>query len=165
MSYCGTIMVDHCPAEKLLENILEFVDKVKLQFQLSSIAVWMVPKSKWDLRNFWMLLWKRKISTQASFRLVHCPLHIVLNAFRVGVNIQKYSSTRLVSLRKICVQILEQCESPRQYFLIFLPKTSTFKASVKEIERYKRIKLFLRMKHLFLKLRLLRLLLMISKSF
>ena len=27
-------MVDHCPAEKLLEPFLEFVDKVKLQLQL-----------------------------------------------------------------------------------------------------------------------------------
>ena len=33
MSYCGTIMVDHCPAEKILEPFLEFVDKVKLQIQ------------------------------------------------------------------------------------------------------------------------------------
>ena len=35
MSYCGTIMVDYCRVEKLLEHSLEFVDKVKLQLQLT----------------------------------------------------------------------------------------------------------------------------------
>ena len=34
VSNCGTIMVDHCPVEKISEHFFEFVDKVKFQFQL-----------------------------------------------------------------------------------------------------------------------------------
>ena len=109
-----------------------------------------------------------------------CPLHIVHNAFRAGVNslgfnidsfvidvnfffklsaarradyksmeeftevishfIQKHSSTRWVTLRKICAQLLEQFKNLTGYFLNFLPKTSSFKSSIKNTERYQRIK-------------------------
>ena len=34
ISYCGTVMVDHYPAEKLLEHFLEFVEKVELDLCL-----------------------------------------------------------------------------------------------------------------------------------
>ena len=34
MVYCGTIMVDHCPAEKLLEHFLEFTEKINLDLKL-----------------------------------------------------------------------------------------------------------------------------------
>ena len=67
ISNCGTIMVDHCPVEKISEHFFEFVDKVKFQFQL----MLHLGMSNWDLRNFWMLFRKWKVSTQASFRLVH----------------------------------------------------------------------------------------------
>ena len=57
--------------------------------------------------------------------------------------IQKHSSARWFTLRKICVQILDQYENLLQHFLIFLPKTFTFQATVKETERCKRIKIIL----------------------
>ena len=54
--------------------------------------------------------------------------------------IRKLSSTRWVTLRKIRVKVLEQHQNLREYFLKFLPKTSTFKSTVRDTERYKRIK-------------------------
>ena len=183
MSYCGTIMVDHCPAQKLLEHFLEFVNKVKLQLQFMlhigmdgpnvNLKFEELLKDSSELENLKTTL--LSIGT--------CPLHIVHNAFRAGVNrsnfsidsfaidvnfffklsaarradyreveelteimsrfIQKHSSTRWVTLRKICVQILEQYKNLREYFLTFLPKTSSFKAHVQKTERYQRIKAIL----------------------
>ena len=34
MVYCGTIMIDHCSAEKLLEHFLEFTEKRNLDLKL-----------------------------------------------------------------------------------------------------------------------------------
>lgn len=180
ISYCGTIMVDHCPAEKLLDHFLEFVDKVKLQLQLMLHLGMDGPNVNLKFEKLLNMSSEMKNLNTSILSIGTCPLHIVHNAFRAGVNklnfgidsfaidvnfffklstarradyremveftevisrfIQKHSSTRWVTLRKICVQILEQYENLRRYFLTFLPKTSTFKSAVKETERYKRIK-------------------------
>ena len=34
MVYCGTIMIDHCSAEKLFEHFLEFTEKRNLDLKL-----------------------------------------------------------------------------------------------------------------------------------
>ena len=34
MVYCGTIMIDHCPAEKLFKHFLEFTEKMNLDLKL-----------------------------------------------------------------------------------------------------------------------------------
>ena len=54
--------------------------------------------------------------------------------------IQKHSSSRWVTLWRICVQVSEQHQKLEQYFLKLLPKISTFKSTVRDTERYKTIK-------------------------
>ena len=54
--------------------------------------------------------------------------------------IQKHSSTRWVTLRKVYVKVLGQYQNLREYFLKLLPKTSTFKSMVRDTERHERIK-------------------------
>ena len=51
----------------------------------------------------------------------------------------KHSSACWVALKRVCVRLLEQFENLRRYFFEFLPNTSTFKRTVKETDRYKRI--------------------------
>ena len=52
---------------------------------------------------------------------------------------QKHAATRWVTLKRV-VRLLEQHENLKEYFLNFLPKTSSFKTTVKNTEhRYKRI--------------------------
>ena len=180
MVCCMTIMVDHCPAEKLLEHFLEFTEKINLNLKLMlhigvdgrsvNLKFEDLLKSSPHIKSLGITI--LSIGTY--------PLHIVHNAFRTGVNalnfninsfiidvnfffklsaarradykqmqeftdviahfIQKHSSTRWVTLRKICVKVLEQYQNLREYFLKFLPKTSTFKSTVRDTERCKRIK-------------------------
>ena len=33
IAYCGTLMVDHCPAEKLVEHFFEFIKKANLDLK------------------------------------------------------------------------------------------------------------------------------------
>ena len=52
----------------------------------------------------------------------------------------KHSTTRRVTLRRVLVRLIEQYENLKQYFLVFLPSTSTFKSTVQGTARYTRIK-------------------------
>ena len=52
----------------------------------------------------------------------------------------KHSTTRWVTLRKVLVRLIEQYKNIKEYFLSFLPTTSTFKSTVQETPRYNRIK-------------------------
>ena len=52
----------------------------------------------------------------------------------------KHSTTRWVALRKILVRLIELYENLKQYFLLFLPTTSTFNSTVQGTARYARIK-------------------------
>ena len=52
----------------------------------------------------------------------------------------KHSTTRWVTLRRVLVRLIEQYENSKQYFLVFLPSTSTFKSTIQGTARYTRIK-------------------------
>ena len=52
----------------------------------------------------------------------------------------KHSTTRWVTLRGVLVRLIEQYENLKQYFLVFLPSTSTYKSTVQGTARYTRIK-------------------------
>ena len=138
-------MVDHCPAEKLLEHFLEFTGKINLDLKLMfhigmdrpsvNLKFEDILKSSPHIKSLGTTI----LSTET------CPLHIVHNVFRAEVNaldfnidsfifdvnfffklsaartvdykqrqeftdvishfIQKHSSTRWVTLRKICVKV------------------------------------------------------------
>ena len=51
----------------------------------------------------------------------------------------KHSSTRWLSLKFVCIRILEQWDNLKQYLLVFLPKQKNFVREIKETARYKRI--------------------------
>ena len=180
MVYCGTIMVDHCPAEKLLEHFLEFTEKINLDLKLILHIGMDGPSVNLKFEDLLKSSPHIKSLGTTILSIGTCPLHIVHNAFRAGVNalnfnidsfiidvnfffklsaarradykqmqkftdvishfIQKHSSTMWVTLRKICVKVSEQYQNLREFFLKFLPKKSTFTSTVRDAERYKRIK-------------------------
>ena len=51
----------------------------------------------------------------------------------------KHSSTRWLSMKYVAVRILEQWDNLLAYFIDFLPKQNTFKSTIKNTERFKRI--------------------------
>ena len=51
----------------------------------------------------------------------------------------KHSSTRWVTMRKVVVWLIEQYDNLKEYFLTFLPTTSSFKANVEKSSRYENI--------------------------
>ena len=51
----------------------------------------------------------------------------------------KHSSARWLSLKFVCIRILEQWDNLKQYFLVFLPQQKNFVREIKETARYKRI--------------------------
>ena len=84
-------MLGHGPAKTLLEHFLEFVDKVKLKLQL--ILHLSVDGPNVNLRFEELLntsLEMKNLNT--SILLIGtCPLHIVHNVFRAGVNNLNFS--------------------------------------------------------------------------
>lgn len=180
IAYNGTLMVDHCPAEKLLEHFLKFIEKSNLDLRFLLHTGMDGPNVN---LKFEKLLKSSDIFNKLNKSILDigtCPLHITHNGFRNGITklsfnidsfvidinfffklsaarradyldigsltkvtshfLQKHSSTRWVTLKKVCVRLLDQFENLKRYFLEFLPTTATFKQSVKETERYKRIK-------------------------
>ena len=51
----------------------------------------------------------------------------------------KHPTTRWVTLWKVLVRLIEQYDNLKEYFLTFLPATSSFKANVEKSKRYERI--------------------------
>ena len=51
----------------------------------------------------------------------------------------KHSTTRWVTMRKVVVRLIEQYDNLKEYFLTFLPTTSSFKANVENSSRYENI--------------------------
>ena len=163
MVYCGTIILDHCPAEKLLEHFLEFTEKINLDLKLMLHIGMDGPSVNLKFEDLLKSSPNIKSMDTTILSIGTYPRHIVHNAFRAGVNalnfnidsfiidvnfffklsaarradfkqmqgftnvishfIQKHSSTRWVTLRRICVKVLEQYQNLREYFLKFLPKT------------------------------------------
>ena len=178
MAYCGSLFVDHCPVEKLVEHFYEFVQKVGLDINyMLHLGVDGLNVNK----KFQRLLLESSCLANITFLDVStCSLHIVHNAFRKDVsslrfNVDqfaldinfffklsagrradyqkisevtdivaeyalKHSTTRWVTLKGVLVRLIEQYENLKQYFLVFLPSTSTFKSTVQGTARYTRIK-------------------------
>ena len=81
MVYCGTIMVDHCPAEKLLEDFLEFASKVSLDFNLMLHIGMDGPSVNIKFKDLLKSSPQIKSLDTTILSIGTCPLHIVLNAF------------------------------------------------------------------------------------
>ena len=57
----------------------------------------------------------------------------------VAKHAMKHTSTRWLSIKYVCIRLLEQLPSLKEYFLKFLLKTNQYK-ELKKIGRYQRIK-------------------------
>ena len=91
MSYYGTIILDHGPAKTLLEHFLEFVDKVKLQLQLILHLGMDGPNVNLRFKQLLNTSLEVKNLNTSILLIGTCPLHIVHNAFRAGVNKLNFS--------------------------------------------------------------------------
>ena len=179
MAYCGSLFVDHCPADKLVEHLFTFIEKIGLDIKFMLHLGMDGPNVN---LKFQTLLLQSNLLAEAKTTFLNigtCPLHIVHNAFRKGVsslayNVDqfavdihfffklsatrradyksmakitdvvaeyalKHSTTRWVTLRKVLVRLIEQYDNLKEYFLTFLPTTSSFKANVEKSKRYERI--------------------------
>ena len=136
-------MVDHCPAEKMLEHFLEFVKKVNLDLRLMLRLGMDGPNVNLKFDDLLVSSKDFQNLNTSILSVGTCPLHIVHNAFRAGVKtldfkidtyavdinfffkllaarradyldieaftdvishfIQKHSSTRWVSMKKVCL--------------------------------------------------------------
>ena len=154
MVYCGTIMVDHCLAGKLLEHFLEFTEKINLDLKLMLHIGMDGPSVNLKFEDLLKSSPHIKSLGTTILSIGTCPLHIVHNAFRAGVNalnfnidsfiinsnfffklsaarradykqmqeftdvishlVQKHSSARWVTLRKISVTVSEQYQNLRE---------------------------------------------------
>ena len=92
----------------------------KLDFNVDSFAI--------DVNFFFKLSAARRADSIDIGSLTEFISHFFL----------KHSSMRWVILKRVCVQLLEQFESLKRFFLEFLPTTSTLKRIVKETDPYKR---------------------------
>ena len=179
VAYCGSLFVDHCPAEKLVEHFFTFIKKSGLDVKFMLHLGMDGPNVNLKFQRL-LLQSSLLVEAQTSFLDIgSCPLHIVHNAFRKGVsqlkfNVDqfaldihfffklsaarradyksmveftdivseyalKHSTTRWVTMRKVVVRLIEQYDNLKEYFLTFLPTTSSFKASVKNSSRYENI--------------------------
>ena len=89
MAYCGSLFVDHCPAEKLVEHFYEFVQKVGLDINYMHHLGMDGPIV---IKNFERLLLESSCLENTTFLDVGtCPLHILHNAFRKGVSSLRFN--------------------------------------------------------------------------
>ena len=85
MAYCGSLCVDHCSADELVEHFFAFMWKIKVDSNLCYISAW---TDNVNLK-FRKLLSQSHILGEAQTTFLEigtCPLHIVHNAFRKGVS-------------------------------------------------------------------------------
>ena len=89
MAYCGSLFVDHCPAEKLVEHFYEFVQKVGLDINYMLHLGMDGPNV--NKKSQRLLLESSYLENTAFLDVGTCPLHIVLNAFRKGVSSLRFN--------------------------------------------------------------------------
>ena len=90
IAYCGTLMVDHCPSEKLLEHFFEFIEKAELDISFLLHLGMDGPNVN--------LKFERSIKSSNVFSNIDkmilsvgtCPLHIVHNSFRNGIKVLEF---------------------------------------------------------------------------
>ena len=85
IAYCGTLAVDHCPAEKLLEHFIEFGKKVELDYRFMLHVGMDGPAVNLKFEKLLKDSSTFKLSQKEILSLGTCPLHIVHNAFRAGI--------------------------------------------------------------------------------
>ena len=86
MVYCGTIVVDNCPAERLLEHFLEFTEKIILDLKLILHIGMDGPSVNLKFEDLLKSSPHMKSLGTTILSIGTGPLHIVHNAFRAGVN-------------------------------------------------------------------------------
>ena len=91
IAYCGIIMVDHCPTEKFLEHFVKFVEKVKLNLKFMLHIGMDGPNVNIKFESLLKSSEKMKIFNTSILSIGTCPLHIVHNAFRAGINVLNFS--------------------------------------------------------------------------
>ena len=79
ISYCGTLTVDHCPAEKLVEHF-EFIKKANLDLKYILHIGMDGPSVNLKFEKL-LIDQLNKLILQIGT----CPLHIVHNSFRYGI--------------------------------------------------------------------------------
>ena len=90
ISYCGTLMVEHCPSEKLLEHFYEFIEKAELD--ISFMLHFGMDGPNVNLK-FEDLIRASNIfsnSDKIILSIGTCPLHIVHNSFRNGIKVLEF---------------------------------------------------------------------------
>ena len=87
MVYCGTSMVDHCPAKKLLEHFLEFTEKINLDLKQMLHIGMDGPNVNLKFEDLLKSSPHIKSLGTAILSIGTRPLHIVHNAFLAGVNV------------------------------------------------------------------------------
>ena len=89
MACCGSLFVDHCPSEKLVEHFYEFVRKVRLDINFMFHLGMDGPNVN---KSFQRLLLEFSYLEKTTFLDVGtCPLHIVRNAYRKGVSFPRFN--------------------------------------------------------------------------
>ena len=91
MVYCGTIMFDHFPAEKLLEHFLEFTEKMNLGLKLMLHIGMDGPSVNLKFEDLLKSSPHIKSLGTTILSIGTCPLHIVHNALRAGVNASNFN--------------------------------------------------------------------------
>ena len=85
MAYCGSLFVDHCPADKLVEHFFTFIEKIGLDIKFMLHLGMDGPNV--NLKFQTLLLQSNLAEAKTTFlNIGTCPLHIVHNAFRKGVS-------------------------------------------------------------------------------
>ena len=90
ISYCGSLFMDHCPAEKLVDHFFEFVNKLGLNLKFLLHICMDGPNVN---LKFEKLLSDSLtlVKVETSFlKTGTCPLHIIYNSFRKGVTSLKF---------------------------------------------------------------------------
>ena len=86
MAYCGSLFVDHCPADKLVEHLFTFIEKIGLDIKFMLHLGMDGPNVN---LKFQTLLLQSNLLAEAKNTFLNIgtyPLHTVHNAFRKGVS-------------------------------------------------------------------------------
>ena len=89
MAYCGSLFVDRCPVEKLVEHFYEFVQKVGLDINYMLHLGMDGPNVNKKFQS--LLLESPYLENTTFLDIGTCPLHIVHNAFRKGVSSLRFN--------------------------------------------------------------------------
>ena len=90
VSYCGTLMVDHCPSEKLMEHFFEFINKANLDVSLMLHVGMGGPNVNLKFEDLIKSSEQFIAAGKVILSIGTCPLHIVHNSFRNGIKLLSF---------------------------------------------------------------------------